>query len=567
MAARRTIVSQLHELRSAYSSSATAAKLSLLVDIRSARIGTIAGLKRLHQTLCYLSAFPDTAEVHSFAAQLLDAFEARLASLPRKIRDQFDDTGFAGSNINYRYSLDVARWLVKHYPGAVEIDWTEFEESTSMDEILSLIIAPAEDTAFSEGEYTTLDWLNVARGDSTESDFDWLIQRIAAEPRLRVFGRDLFDEADVPVTWKLGTGDGSISRNRVALTSVHFRTGMRRLPKKPMTLIAEPLKGIRRLSPADGRTVIHAAMAALAARHREVFSMNVADPAEVWLAPLGEGVHLAVFGVERASRPVMEGNYGYLLLSNGVPIGYGGVSPLFSQGNTGINIFEEYRKSEAAFLFAQSLRAFRTLFGCEHFIANPYQIGAGNAEAIGSGAFWFYYRFGFRPVDGATRQLAAREYKKLASRREYRSDRKTLSALAKGDLVLTLPGAKRSSFFPERWLVTISEGATRLIAAQDAKTRVQAVRRIVQDVADQLGVRGSAGWPKGERIGFDWLSPIAGLINDLADWSATEKRRLVELMRAKGADDGRCYAQLLGRHDRFRCSLTAYCRKQDRVKS
>ncbi len=566
MADRRSTVNRLHELRIAFAPSAAADKSSLLADNCGDDVFTSQGLKRFHQTLCYLRAFPDNAEIRVRAERALDAFQHRIAKLPKHHRDQLDDSGLAGTRIHYRYSLDVARWLVKHYPGAVEIDWAEFEDSKAMDEILSLMIAPAEDAAFSEGEYTTRDWVRVARGESPGTDFDWLIQGIVAEPRLRVVGRDLFDEADVPVTWKLGTGNGSISRNRVALTPVHFRIGMRRLPKKPMTLIAEPLKGIRRLSPADGRRVTHAAMAALAARHREVFSMNVADPAEVWLAPLGEGVHLAVFGVGRASRPVMEGNYGYLLLSNSMPIGYGGVSPLFSQGNTGINIFEEYRKSEAAFLFAQSLRAFRTLFGCEHFIANPYQIGAGNAEAIGSGAFWFYYRFGFRPVDSATRQLAEREYKKLASRRDYRSDRKTLSALAKGDLVLSLPGANRSSFFAERWLVTISEGATRLIAAQGAKTRARAVRRIVQDVAARLGVRGMAGWPKGERMGFEWLAPIAGLIEDLAGWPAIEKRRLVELMRAKGADEGRLYAQLLMRHDRFRSSLMAYCRKRDRIK-
>ncbi|MFO1316643.1 MAG: hypothetical protein U1F58_13655 [Burkholderiales bacterium] len=52
------------------------------------------------------------------------------------------------------------------------------------------------------------------------------------------------------------------------------------------------------------------------------------------------------------------------------------------------------------------LRAFHTLYGSGRFVVNPYQFGAGNAEAIASGAFWFYYRLGFRPAHALTRALA-----------------------------------------------------------------------------------------------------------------------------------------------------------------
>ena len=116
-------------------------------------------------------------------------------------------------------------------------------------------------------------------------------------------------------------------------------------------------------------------------------------------------VILALIGVLPAQRLLLEANYGYVLLSNGVPIGYGGVSPLFRQANTGINVFDPFRGSEATYLWAQTLRAFRSLFGVRRFIINGYQFGAGNAEAIASGAYWFYYRLGFRPTSAANQPV------------------------------------------------------------------------------------------------------------------------------------------------------------------
>lgn len=100
-------------------------------------------------------------------------------------------------------------------------------------------------------------------------------------------------------------------------------------------------------------------MASLAARHRETYHFNHANPGEVYLADVGEGIFVAVFGLAPERRYPLECTMGFLILSNGVPIGYGGSSTLFLQVNTGINIFDEYRGSEASYL-GYSLCAFTT---------------------------------------------------------------------------------------------------------------------------------------------------------------------------------------------------------------
>ncbi|MCK7501784.1 MAG: hypothetical protein MZW92_76130, partial [Comamonadaceae bacterium] len=129
-----------------------------------------------------------------------------------------------------------------------------------------------------------------------------------------------------------------------------------------------------------------------------MFQIEQPNLDECWQADFGGGLQMAAIGVRPGLRATLEVTYGYLLLANGMPIGYGGFTTLFAQVNTGINVFPEYRGGEAAFAFEQALRAMHTLTGCAHVIVNPYQFGAGNDEALASGAYWFYYRLGFRSV-------------------------------------------------------------------------------------------------------------------------------------------------------------------------
>src|SRR5690606_16756256 len=171
------------------------------------------------------------------------------------------------------------------------------------------------------------------------------------------------------------------------------------------------------------RQVIELAQTALAARCREVVPTSYPNVDEVHWCDFGDGVALVILGVEPSRRLSLETNTGYLLLSNGVPVGYGGVTPFYRQANTGINIFDPFRGSEAAYLCVEMCRAFHSFYGVTRFVVNGYQFGEGNSEAINSGAYWFYYRLGFRPDHEAQRKLAAREAKRLSKKNAAPSER------------------------------------------------------------------------------------------------------------------------------------------------
>jgi hypothetical protein len=122
------------------------------------------------------------------------------------------------------------------------------------------------------------------------------------------------------------------------------------------------------------------------------------------------------------------------------------VLSFFERAEVGFNLYYTFREGESAWLYARLLHVLRQELGVNVFSVDPYQLGHENAEAIDSGAFWFYRKLGFRPVDPAIAALAAREEKRIARTPGYRSTRRTLELLANGYLLYEGPGAEKGAW-------------------------------------------------------------------------------------------------------------------------
>ena len=199
------------------------------------------------------------------------------------------------------------------------------------------------------------------------------------------------------------------------------------------------------------------------------------------------------------------------------------MSPLYRQANTGINIFDPFRGSEAAFLWVETLRAFRTLFGTRRFIINGYQFGAGNSEAIASGAYWFYWRLGFRPSLPENVPLAEAEAVRLKRAPTQRTTATVLRRLARGDLVLDLADWEAGDAFEEPLLMRVGATVARRIAELPVASHVAGERRLAREVAVALGSR-PGGHAKADRHGVERLAPLAAML-DLREWSEAERAR------------------------------------------
>lgn len=511
------------------------AKLALLDALARVRLRRPRDIAAFHDELLYLKAFPDNAAVRAAAERALAGFVTRVRRLPGRERRRFDDRGLVASVSRHTFEAPIARWLVERFGADAEIDWRHLGDSSGVDFLLGLLTRRAEQDGLESQELTTRQWLRRIRRTAQSSDLAWLLAELARQRATRPIWQGLYDQARVPVAWRLHNSAGAATHNALPVRAIHYRgRGLRRLPADPKRLIATRLEDIALLGRRRAETIIDIARAALTARCREVYAISHANPGEVYLADLGAGTALALIGVVPARRLSLESNYGYLLLSNGVPVGYAGVTPLYRQANTGINIFESFRGSEAGFLFAQTLRAFRTLFGVDRFVLNPYQVGAGNPEAIESGAFWFYYRLGFRPVVRALAGLAATEHRRRLASPRHRTGDATLTRLAQADLELVLPRARARDRFAERWLGDLSLLASEQLTRGAGGDRGLDGERVARRVAEALGVRGIARWSGPERTAFTALAPLAALL-DLGSLDSRARAELVRLMRAKGA--------------------------------
>ncbi len=205
----------------------------------------------------------------------------------------------------------------------------------------------------------------------------------------------------------------------------------------------------------------------------------------------------------------------------------------------GFNIYYTFREGESAWIYARLLRLFRQLMPVTCFSVDPYQVGHLNDEAIESGAFWFYRKLGFRPVEPEAVRLLAIEEKKIAKDPQYRTPPARLRKLAAGYMLY----AEDRTW--DRFRVrNLGLAAARQMADRFGGDAGEMRRSAAAAVARALGAA------SGE-LPAEW-AVVLSLIPGLQDWSAGEKQALAAVLSAKAAPDESEYVRLMAQHTRLR---------------
>jgi hypothetical protein len=178
---------------------------------------------------------------------------------------------------------------------------------------------------------------------------------------------------------------------------------------------------------------------------RETDALATSSARDTEIHALGRGATIALHAPSAGRRGPLDAHVGFVLYRNGVPVAYGGGWPFLGTCRIGVNVFPAFRGGESAWLFAQVLRAYRQRFRVARFVVEPYQYGLGNREGLASGAFWFYWRLGFRPVVPRVRALAEGEAAKMAADASYRAPLATLRRFTASDVALDLAGRPRAA--------------------------------------------------------------------------------------------------------------------------
>ena len=546
------ILRRLERLREVYGEGAADRKMALLSALERGRLSRAPEVRRLHEILCFLRAYPDSPAVLQQVERMLGAFERRRDL--RRHRAALADTGMAGTEIRFRFFAPTAAWLASRWPDRLAVDWEKLSQTDRVETFLPLLVHFSETPGLDEYDLGLREWLQRLKGRK-ETEAVFLVRRFEALKSDPFVRETLYDHLDIPMKLLPGRGTPSRTRARYAPSPVVFvRAGLsRRRPRLPEEALRSPL-AVREVGPREANALIDLAREAMLTRQRDLDVFSYASPRDVRLVEWEDGLQFACMGAQPGRRLLLESVYGFLTLKSGVPIGYVLVSALFGSSEIAYNVFETYRGGEAGPIYGRVLATVRHLFGSDVFTIFPYQLGHENEEAIRSGAWWFYQKVGFRPRDRSALRIMRREMERMRRNPAHRSSPETLRDLAKSNLYYFL-GKHRSDVIGADFLPDIGLRVTDSLARRFGSDREEAARTCSREAAALLRVGSLRGFPAGERLAWDRWAPLVRILPGVARWSPAEKRGVVEVIRAKGGRRESDFVALFDRHRRLRRAL------------
>jgi len=547
----------LRDLRTTFGAAAARTRHRVLRALARRPITRPAVLLAYHELLLFAAAFPDDRHILDLVTAELarvGGIAARCTRQPAASR-QLAESGLPGTTIESTFLLDNARWLAQTVPRDVQIAWANDESAGErLNDLLAAIVEPAEYDGVVNGLITMRQWFDLAaagRGNHLAG----LLERLARtgdDPRLKDFA---FDAVELPIRWTLRDPARSRSKLRFPARPMCFQSEPLGRAADVAAVLARPLPPPRRLSARATAALLDTARATLLIRGRETDPVTYANPRETMLFRLERGIDILILGLSPQRRLPIESFFGYIAAKNRVPVAYGGAWMWFDRAEIGINVFDTFRGGESALLFAQIIRVYARHFGARCFLVDPFQFGADNEEAIASGAYWFYDRLGYRPVDEALRHLADRQRAKLAADPRHRSSIAALKRLAGSKLQLDLldkpPPADVS---PEELMeiaLAITDAIARRFAGDPARARAWADRRAAAIL--------------GDRRSPSHLNLLVALLPGVERWSERERKDLASIVHAKTGPRERDFVSRVQRHRRLRHALRRLARRGRRL--
>jgi hypothetical protein len=569
-------ITDLHDLRTRFDPGSAAAKSDLLAACAACELTNPRRVLRYHEALLFMAAHPqDRGQAAQVEAELarIDAAAPALFLSGAKT-EVLEASGLAGEPIEASFSIAIIEWLLARFPGAVELGWQEGTLGTDLDELLTLAVLRTERDGRLNERFDMRRWLRVASGADTDEPgtLRWVLDRLREllpDPEVR---DAVAESLDLRVLWRLDATGPTRTMTRFPARPRFMQRDPLRRTFDIARLLRRPLPDPVSLAPRAARELIDIARGVLAVRRREADPVTYANPREVTLFSLDRGIDIALFGLAPARRLPIESYFGYVAARNRVPIAYGGGWVMDRRAEIGVHLFDSFRGGESAYLFGQVLRTYRQHYRVTRFQVDPYQFGEGNAEAIRSGAFWFYYRFGFRPLDDALRDLAADEWTSIRRDRAYRTSAAILRRFTTAPLVLDFDdedddtlddtlddknheSGRSTTYRPDP--TRLGAALTETIRTRFGADRAAAQRRGARRLARLLPAGGRTRWSDNEQRAFERLTPLIAALPGLERWSATDRKALAAVMRAKGGPRERDYVLRMQRHPRLRSAFAA----------
>lgn len=545
-------LTRLEQLRFAFGRGPATRKVALLDRLRKASLETASEVARLHAWLLFTAAYPDDRRVLSRVERMLDEFGAR-ADLARH-RDELVNSGIAGTEIRFSFYWFTLTRLIERWPKQIHIDWPAFgrKARAMLDRRLAMLMPYCETLALEEAALGTREWIERLKGPQ-ETDAEFLVHRFEAMHAAPMPRETIFEEMDVPFRFEPSVGTPSVTHNRRDASALVFQ---KRPPVRTRetfwTELRRPPIVARTVSRSQARRLVDMGLTLMVTRTRDLDSFVHGSLDDVRVLDYSEGFQLVCIGARPERRQMLDAAYGFLMLRNGVLIGYALSAALFGSAEVAYNVSPEFRGAEAAHLYARCLHAVRHLFGADTFMVDPYQMGHENPEGLKSGAWWFYYKLGFRPRDAAIARMADSEDAKVRAKRGYRSSLAKLNRLSSVNMYLYLD-RPRDEIIGEFARENVGLQIVSYLAERFGSDRERGLATCAREVAELTNLH-AEDLRDGEKLALDRWAPMVCRL-PIADWPLRDRVALGRVIRAKGGRRESEFVRLFDRHRRLRQAI------------
>ena len=423
------LVSQLYSIRNSYGKKFSSQKLDLLKTISNEKLTSKKDVQAFHSVLLFLIAYPDDHSVYTQSLISLRQLHSYIQS-HKKLRDSLYNSGITNTQLCAAYSFEMVKWMRTNYKKNIRIQSFEAGEA-QIQAILSVVMPKVESEIMQDGNAGWRSWLK----QSMKKEEDLLDRLIA-----------VFDETDIRPEVKDELWSAIGINIEIDFTAPDSLPAPLFIPYYHRSLIKKktspPIKGIHppkvHLNKEESEKIIECSRMILVRHLREIDPITFTSAELISYYRLPRGLSIALMGMVPERRHPIDSYMGYTVFKNGLPVAYAASWVLFDSARIGLNIFPAYRGGESQYIFEQVLKIHRGVYRLKRFSTDPYQIGKDNSDGIHSGAFWIYYRAGFRPIREEQKDIAEAEAKKIRSVNGYLTPPTVLKKLADSRLELIL---------------------------------------------------------------------------------------------------------------------------------
>ncbi|MBL0152505.1 MAG: hypothetical protein IPP93_03050 [Chitinophagaceae bacterium] len=438
-------------------------------------------------------------------------------------------SGLPYTELNGFFGLDISNWLLRRFPDNVKLFAVDADDETIIS-ILQLLLPGAEYEKITQGPEHGLARIRKMAGSKNPVYlWKWILGVFNNSHAEQAIKEDLFLRMKIFSSWKLD--EAGFNRSQLGLTTdaVFFQEEMIRHPDS-LKILKQPVSSLLPLSHPQKLKCLDTIRGSLSFLYRETDPFSFADLHELELFDMGRGLQIALVGMRKQKRLSLESYIGYMAFKNGVPLAYGGGWIWGQRCKIGINIYPAFRKGESAWQFAQIMRLYYQYCGVRHFIVKPYQFGKDNPEGLKSGAFWFYYRLGYRPADAEINEAAREEWEKIQADRTYRTPLTRLRFFTGS--VMEWKTSKNS--FPAFDAGVISKKITDMINTRFQGNRLEAISYCSSALKKNIPgkMKNKPVSSKRNAVWENWCL-LAGLMDFGKTWKVSEKLDYAKLIQLK----------------------------------